>query len=239
VALYSCLKGLGGYFSILGGGIVYDRVVRMKTMRRRWVSWRQMVRVLWGALSVVLLLGVGLWISGLVPHCCGARQAPSQPETALARFFRSLSLPSGASQNKNPFALSPELLQEASRHFADHCASCHGNDGGGNTEMGRNLYPPAPDLRLGATQKLSDGELYYIIHNGVRWTGMPAWGEPGEDAGSWKLVWFVRHLPHLTADELHDMERFNPHSAAEREEEKQEEDFLNGGTAGDPAPKHR
>jgi mono/diheme cytochrome c family protein len=199
----------------------------------------QMVRMLWVVLIIALLLAAGLWVSGLVPHCCGARQAPSKTEAVVARFLRSLSLPSGASQSKNPFPSSPALLQEASRHFADHCASCHGNDGSGNTEIGRNLYPPAPDMRLPATQQLSDGELYYIIHNGVRWTGMPAWGEAGDNPDSWKLVLFLRHLPNLTDDELKDMERFNPKSAAEIEEEKQEEDFLNGAPAAAPTPKHR
>jgi mono/diheme cytochrome c family protein len=199
----------------------------------------QMVRMLWVVLILVLLLAAGLWVSGLVPHCCGARQAPSKTEAVVARFLRKFSLPSGASQSKNPFSSSPALLQEASRHFADHCASCHGNDGSGNTEIGRNLYPPAPDMRLPVTQQLSDGEIYYIIHNGVRWTGMPAWGETGDDPDSWKLVLFLRHLPKLTPDELKDMERFNPKSAAEVEEEKQEEDFLNGAPAADAAPKHR
>ena len=56
----------------------------------------------------------------------------------------------------------------------------------------------------------------------------PPGGRRGDDADSWKLVWFIRHLPNLTPAELHDMERFNPKSEAEREEEKQEEDFLNG-----------
>ncbi len=198
-----------------------------------------MLRVIRVALIVILLLGAGLWVSGLIPHCCGARQAHSWTEAALARRFRSWSVPSDAQRSPNPFVSSPALLQESSRHFADHCASCHGNDGSGNTEIGRNLYPPAPDMRHAGTQQLSDGELYYIIHNGVRWTGMSAWGEPGDDPDSWKLVLFIRHLPNLSDDELHDMERFNPKSAAEREEEKQEEDFLNGGPAGDPAAKHR
>ena len=197
-----------------------------------------MQRVLWGALTMVLLLAAGLWISGLAPHCCGARQAPSAMEASLARFVRRWSLPSGARESKNPLTTSTELLQEASRHFADHCASCHGNDGSGNTEIGRNLCPPAPDMRLPVTQQLSDGEIYYIIHNGVRWTGMPAWGEAADDPDSWKLVLFIRHLPSLTADELHDMERFNPKSAAEHEEEKQEEDFLKGTPTGAPAAKH-
>ena len=60
----------------------------------------------------------------------------------------------------------------------------------------------------------------------------PRGGARANDADSWKLVLFIRHLPNLTPAELHDMERFNPKSEAEREEEKQEEDFLNGGPAG-------
>lgn len=198
-----------------------------------------MSRVLWVVLLLVLLAGSGLWFSGLVPHCCGARQSPSKVETALARRFRSLSMPSGAKQSKNPFTTSLALLQESARHFSDHCASCHGNDGSGNTEIGRNLFPPAPDMRQAATQQLSDGELYYIIHNGVRWTGMPAWGEPGDDRDSWKLVLFIRHLPNLSAAELHDMQRFNPRSEADREEEKEEQEFLNGAPAGEPAQRSR
>jgi len=78
-------------------------------------------------------------------------------------------MPRDVSSRKNPFTSSPELLQESARHFADHCDSCHGNDGGGATEMGGNLFPRTPDMRLDSTQKLSDGELYYLIHNGVRW----------------------------------------------------------------------
>src|SRR5579862_9812256 len=195
-------------------------------------------RALWVALIVLLLLGTGFWSSGLGSNCCGARREPSRIETTVARLARSWSLPPGARQTKNPFSTSPQLLQEASRHFADHCAFCHGNDGSGNSEMGQNLYPPAPDMRLPETQQLSDGELYYIIHNGVRWTGMPAWGDPGDDPDSWKLVLFIRHLPNLTPDELRDMQRFNPTSPAEQEEEKQEEDFLNGNAPAPPVHKH-
>jgi len=214
----------------------------MKTVRS-WISFVgiPMSRLFWAALIVVLVLGAGLWLSGLVRNCCGTRQAPSRTEEALARRLRSWSLPSNARQRRNPLTGSPELLQESARHFADHCASCHGNDGSGNTQVGRSLYPPAPDMRLAATQELSDGELYYVIHNGVRWTGMPAWGEPGNDSDldSWKLVFFIRHLPHLTDAEIHDMERFYPRSDADREEEKEEQEFLNGGQAGDSAPKRR
>jgi len=182
-------------------------------------------------LAILVVAGALVGLSGLLGSYPGARAAPTATEIALARTLRSWAVPRSARNSRNPFTNSPELLTESERHFADHCASCHGNDGSGATEMGRNLFPRVPDMRSSATQRLSDGELYYMIHNGVRWTGMPAWGEPGNDMDSWKLVLFIRHLPQLTPDEIHDMERFNPKSIVEQQEEKEEEDFLNGGPA--------
>jgi mono/diheme cytochrome c family protein len=125
---------------------------------------------------------------------------------------------------------SPAVLASARAHFADHCASCHGNDGRGDTELGRNLYPRAPDMSLPATQGLSDGELYWIIENGVRLTGMPAWGNAAAEGGeeSWELVHFIRRLPALTAEEIAEMERHNPVSRAEMEEEEEIRRFLAG-----------
>ena len=93
-------------------------------------------------------------------------------------------------------------------------------------------------MRLAPTQQLRDGELYYIIHNGVRWTGMPAWGEPGDDPDSWKMVLFIRHLPKITGGELEEMERLNPKSPEEVEEERGEREFLEGGKPQAPLPDH-
>ena len=92
--------------------------------------------------------------------------------------------------------------------------------------MGRNLYPRAPDMRLPATQGLSDGELFYIIENGIRLTGMPAWGTSGSEEESWKLVHLIRKLPRLTPEELFEMEQLNPRSAGEWRELEEEEHFL-------------
>jgi hypothetical protein len=107
--------------------------------------------------------------------------------------------------------------------------------------MGQYLYPRAPDMRLSATQNLSDGELYYIIRNGVILTGMPAWGESNlvQDDDSWQLVLFIRHLPKLTPEEIKDMEHYNPVGEMEREDEKEHEDATGSGKAsGTAAPAH-
>jgi hypothetical protein len=88
------------------------------------------------------------------------------------------------------------------------------------------MYPRAPDMRLPDTQKLSDGELYAIIRDGVRLTGMPAWA--GSDLENWKLVHFIRYLPKLTPEEIYDMERLNPRTPEELEQKRREEEFLKG-----------
>ena len=107
------------------------------------------------------------------------RSEPSYLEKVLARSVRGFAIPSRARDARNPVPFSSEVWAESRVHFADHCASCHANDGSGQTEIGRNLYPKAPDMRLPATQHLTDGEIYSIIENGVRLTGMPAWGAGG------------------------------------------------------------
>ena len=122
------------------------------------------------------------------------------------------------------------------------CANCHANDGSGKTPIGKNVYPKAPDLRQQDTQKMSDGEIFFTIHNGIRFTGMPAWGsdDPEKDLDSWRLVHFIRHLPQLTPDELDEMKSLNPKTKKEREEEAAIERYLQGeGPEPPPATEHR
>ena len=162
-----------------------------------------------------------------------ARGEPSLIETFLATTVRKLALPSTYRQQRNPVLVSPENVQAGMEHFADHCATCHANDGAGDTMFGKGLYPKPPDMRKPETQNKSDGELYYVIENGVRLSGMPAFGEHSgtDDADTWKLVVFIRHLPKLTVDELKQMERLNPKTEEERQEEEREEKFLSGDNA--------
>jgi mono/diheme cytochrome c family protein len=115
-------------------------------------------------------------------------------------------------------------------HFADHCAFCHGIDGSGQTQIGRGLYPPPPDMRIAATQQMSDGEIYTIIRNGVRFTGMPAFGEDSDepDLDSWKLVLFIRHLPEMKPEEIEHMESMLPKSPMELQQQEELQRFLSG-----------
>jgi cytochrome c553 len=164
------------------------------------------------------------------------RSEPTYLEKVLARSVRGFAIPSRARDARNPLLFSSEVWAESRAHFADHCASCHANDGSGQTEIGRNLYPKAPDMRLPATQRLTDGEIYWIIENGVRLTGMPAWGDGGgNDADTWKLVHFIRHINELTDEHLAEMTTFNPKTRGELEEERADEAFLAGEQAETPS----
>jgi len=191
---------------------------------------RRLARVGVGGLALlgaVALAGGAAFVLGGI----SARPEPSTLETRLARALRHRLIPAAARAAANPVAATAEAIASGRAHFADHCASCHGNDGRGETSYGRRMFPRAPDMTAPATQSLSDGELFWIVEHGVRMTGMPGFGDddPGNDRESWELVHFVRHLPDLSADELAEMERLNPTlSRADVEHEREIEAFLAG-----------
>ncbi len=194
-------------------------------------------------LAAAVVIGIALAAAaGLLAMRGGISARPEPPalEAAVARRVRHLAIPASARALRNPVPSTDDVIAQARAHFADHCASCHGNDGKGRSEIGRALYPRSPDLNAPATQELSDGELFYIIENGVRFTGMPGWGAAGRPEESWKLVDFIRHLPRLTDAELREMERLNPRSAQDWKEQQEDEDFLGGadGSTSSP-PGHR
>ncbi len=192
---------------------------------------RNLIWLVPGAIALaVMLIGGGLIFLKTGANGFSARAQPSVLESFAARQARAMALPAGARERANPVADSSEVLMDARTHWADHCAACHSNNGSGNAEMGKHMYPPAPDMRQANTQDLTDGELFYIIQNGIRLTGMPSWGSgtAHDEQDSWKLVRLIRHLPKLTAEEEREMETLNPRSPEELKEEQEERDFLNG-----------
>ncbi len=190
--------------------------------------------------ALLLLLAAAAVLAGaaayaLVNRGLSVRVPPTRAEAVIALAMRRLATPAELRGRANPVEPTPAVLEEALAHFADHCSSCHANDGSGQTEMGRSLYPPAPDMRLDRTQSLSDGEIFSIIEQGIRLTGMPAWGTgtPEGEQQSWGLVHFVRRLGSLTADDIARMEALNPKSPDQFREEEAIRRFLAGE---DPPP---
>jgi mono/diheme cytochrome c family protein len=167
---------------------------------------------LWKAVSLILLalavaaVGYGLT---LVRRGFSALATPSAIEELAATTARKLAVPSSYRQLRNPNTPSAENIRKGMSHFADHCATCHANDGSGQTVYGKGLYPKPPDLRAAGTQNKSDGELYYTIDNGVRLSGMPAFSAIHTPEKTWRLILFIRHLPQVTPEELNEMKELN------------------------------
>ena len=179
---------------------------------------------------------IGLWY--VVNHGVSAKEQPGRAEAFLARGVRNMAIARRAKSLTNPVQYSADVIAEGRAHFADHCATCHANDGSGKTAIGQGLWPKAPDMRQAATQNLTDGELFWIIENGIRFTGMPAWSTDTKDGetGSWHLVHFIRRLPKLTPEELEEMESLNPKPPDEIRQQIEEEVLKGRGDKPPAAP---
>ena len=120
---------------------------------------RGRTRIAIGVLAATLVGALAV-IANLLRYGLSAHDKPSRVEHVVARAMRHYATPADLRGRRNPVPLTDEVLAEARAHFADHCAVCHGNDGKGKTVMGPRFYPKAPDMTLGETQAMSDGEIF-------------------------------------------------------------------------------
>lgn len=130
---------------------------------------------------------------------CTAHKQPSRVETTLANVAKDVVIPIQAERQANPLPDTEEVTKQGQQIFVQSCALCHGTDGRGRTDLGRNMYPPAMDMTSPHVQHWTDAELFWIIQNGVRLTGMPSWKSVISEADTWRLVRFVHNLPRLGA----------------------------------------
>jgi len=187
-------------------------------------------------LRPLLLLIVGVCVIGgvlaytIVRRGLSAHAEPSRVEEVLTGAMRRLATPEAIRARRNPVQPTDDVAERALQHYADHCATCHANDGSGDTEVGRGLYPRVPDMRAPETQSLTDGELFSIIEHGIRLTGMPAWGTgtPESELDSWGLVHFIRRLPTLSPHDIERIDALVPKTPAQLKEEEEIRRFLEG-----------
>jgi mono/diheme cytochrome c family protein len=168
-----------------------------------------------GVALLLMTVMVGAGSIYVVSTGLNAQPEPTAMETRVARTIRGFAIPREVKARSNPIGTSADDLKPGLEHFARYCAMCHGNDGSGQgAAIGRGLFPKPPDLRADATQRLTDGEIFYIIENGIRFTGMPAFGtgkpDPAGDKQVWQLVRFIRHVPRIATDEIDWMKSLNP-----------------------------
>jgi mono/diheme cytochrome c family protein len=163
-----------------------------------WIGeWRGADRIV--ALKRKLMLGVISAMLGALLQGCTAGKQPSQEETSLANAAKDVTIPLEAGKMKNPLPETDEVVSQGQEVFLGSCAQCHGAEARGDTNIGRNMNPPAMDLTSPHVQHWSDAELFWIIQNGVRLTGMPSWKSSISDNETWKLTRYVHNLPRLDA----------------------------------------
>jgi mono/diheme cytochrome c family protein len=159
---------------------------------------RFLAGVLFGILLVVL--GAAAFLA-TGSFNVAATLPPGSVEKQVAAMALSRSVQRRAPTAKNPLAGSADAVRAGMAHYKEMCVTCHGAPGVDPSEIGEGLNPPAPDLTLPKVQARTDGQLFWIVQNGIRMTGMPAFGPTHKDEEVWKIVTFLRHLPELTQEE--------------------------------------
>lgn len=119
---------------------------------------------------------------------------PGRLEEALATELKKTSI--GGKDWKNPAPDDSQTVKTGAEHFQHHCAVCHGLDGQSTgVPFAEKMSPPVANLKTKDVQDYTDGQLKWIIENGLRFTGMPAWKGILEEEEMWSIVRYLRHLP--------------------------------------------
>lgn len=144
----------------------------------------------------ILVAAVALLVIAVLSFNLAALQPPGHFETRVADFSKGF-LINRASRHGIPArpATTKNSISAGGEHYGLDCSVCHSDDGHGQTPAGEWMYPRASDLTSKRVQSYSDQELFWIIRNGIRLSGMPAFGEVETPDHIWDLVSYVRTLP--------------------------------------------
>ena len=168
----------------------------------------------WVMLIVVILVAVGLGViySGV------SNIAATYPDRGLVSWALSTTMDRSVGRHaagiKVPPLDDPALVRLGFQHYRGMCVECHGAPGVAVGEAGRGLNPKPP-LLVESVGDWEPGELFWITKNGVRMTGMPAWGVTHTDEEIWAMVAFMRGLPKLTPEAYKRLDRQVPPLAEE------------------------
>ena len=146
------------------------------------------------AITVTVAAALSLLVAALGIDGCKAR-TPSRFETSMMTFAKHHLL-FGNRKLMNPLAASPETVAEGKEAFSHYCVACHGMDGQNTgVPFADRMAPPVPSLASSDVQSYSDGQLKWVIDNGIWPSGMP--GSKGilSDEEIWSIVVYLRHLP--------------------------------------------
>jgi cytochrome c len=168
----------------------------------------------------------------LAATICGCKAgAPSKVENKVISEMKH-EMTIGGKDVKNPIPYTPDAAQEGGKHFQHHCQICHGLDGQNTgVPFATKMDPPVADLSSSDVQEYADGQLKWIIENGIKPSGMPGWKGILDDEEMWNIVHYIRHLPakgslgapeifgkeaeeheHMHGADAHDHKDAKPHS---------------------------
>jgi len=151
-------------------------------------------RTAWAIL--VLVVVVTVIVITLMRFNLTALQEPGSLETFVANRATRFIIHRASRQGLPPRPADTKAsVASGGTSYSSECGMCHGNDGRTQTPTGRWMYPRAADLTSAQVQSYSDQELFWIVQNGIRFTGMPAFGQVETGDHIWNLVNYVRTLP--------------------------------------------
>jgi mono/diheme cytochrome c family protein len=102
----------------------------------------------------------------------------------------------GNKSARNPLPANSQNILEGRQNFLHYCYVCHGLDGQGTgVPFVDAMSPPLPSLASASVQGYSDGQLFWVIKNGLWPSGMPRANGILNDAEIWSIVAYIRHLP--------------------------------------------
>lgn len=159
--------------------------------------------ILW-LVVIAFISGVAVMFSGLIDV------AATKPHDPVTGFILNTTMESSVRAHAKgisaPSLDDPGMITEGFRHYREMCVDCHLAPGVEATEISEGLMPRPPRLQK-AVEEWTPEELFWVTKNGVKMTGMPAWGPTHSDAKIWAIVAFLEKLPHMTAEQFREMDR--------------------------------
>ena len=162
------------------------------------MNLKKMSKIAGVSLAILIALGAGLYAL-VVWEGSSAREDAPALEVNVAQWLLHYTVPARIRAMNNPVSVKAGSVDVEAGHalYTRKCEICHAYDGSGRSEIGSGQYPRPPDLRSAQVQRMSDGELFYHLKNGIRHTGMPAWTLP--DRKLWQVGAYLRNLPRVAA----------------------------------------
>ncbi len=154
---------------------------------------KALLTILLVVVSLTTLLSIGFAYSGM--YDVSAREGHWAPVDWLLQTTMRVSVEQRARNVEVP-ELTEQMKRAGVNDFEAMCVGCHGSPARPPGAMGQGLSPKAPDLSSSA-QRLRVSELFWITKNGIRMTGMPAWGASHDPEEIWPVVAFMTELPGL------------------------------------------